>query len=146
MNKKVKWILVLLWLVIIFEFSNQPATISDEKSKYVVYLFSEMGINLNSLFGNFANFIVRKTAHFSEYFVLYILLFNALYDKAKMKKVLLIAIVIVFLYACSDEIHQFFIPGRSPRIRDVFIDTFGGLMALLLNFYRYRKKQNVKVI
>lgn len=140
MNKYFKWILVIAWMIIIFMFSNQPANISDEKSRFVVHLFNAVGINLNSVFGSLANFVVRKISHFSEYFIFYLLLFNAFHEKFEIKKVLFLSLIIVFLYACSDEIHQLFIPGRTGRIRDVIIDTCGGLTSLLCCFYYYKIK------
>lgn len=141
MNKNVKWMLVVLWIIIIFAFSNQPGNVSDEKSKFVVGLFNAIGMNLNSIFGNMANFAIRKVSHFMEYLILYILLFNALFKKAEIGRALLLSIIIVFLYACLDEIHQFFIPGRSSRIRDVIIDTTGGITGLFLCFYYLYKKR-----
>lgn len=136
MNKKIKWILVIAWMVVIFWFSNQPAAISDEKSKSVIYVFKTLGLNLDSILGDLANFIVRKVAHFTEYMILYILLFRALTENLKFKKSLMISVLIVFLYACSDEIHQYFILGRTARIRDVIIDTCGGTFALILVYFK----------
>ena len=36
------------------------------------------------------------------------------------------------IYAISDEIHQSFIPGRSPQVTDVLIDTMGVILGILL--------------
>ncbi|WP_446898216.1 VanZ family protein [Clostridium sp. LBM24168] len=143
MNKNIRWLLVILWIIIIFIFSNQPGNVSDEKSKFVVGLFNAIGVNLNNLFGNMANFAIRKISHFMEYLILYILLLNALYEKSKVKRALLISIIIVFLYACLDEVHQLFIPGRSSRIRDIIIDTAGGFAGLLTSFYYLYKKRRI---
>ena len=33
------------------------------------------------------------------------------------------------VYAATDEFHQGFVDGRSPGVRDVFIDTLGGFTA-----------------
>ena len=44
-------------------------------------------------------------------------------------KSVLIAIMSVFLYAVSDEVHQMFVVGRSGEILDVMFDTFGGILA-----------------
>lgn len=140
MSKKIKWILVIIWMVIIFWFSNQPAVISDEKSKFVIHAFKALGLNLDSVLGDLANFIVRKVAHFTEYLILYVLLFNALLEDFNFKKSLMISLFIVFVYACSDEIHQIFIPGRTARIRDVVIDTCGGSFAMLVI---YLKEKNM---
>jgi len=134
MKKYLKWIIVLAWLIIIFSFSSQPAVISDGNSKYVIKIFDLLGLNLNSMWGDLANFIVRKIAHFLEYLILYILLFNAVYDKLNFKKAIVISLLGVFLYACSDEIHQLFVPGRASRLRDVIIDTSGGALGALIEY------------
>lgn len=47
-------------------------------------------------------------------------------------KRILISTIIGFLYACSDEIHQLFSPGRSGKLIDVSIDTMGVLNGVLL--------------
>lgn len=138
MSKKIKWILVITWMVIIFWFSNQPAVISDEKSKFVIHAFKVLGLNLDSVLGDLANFIVRKVAHFTEYLILYMLLFNALLEDFNFKKSLMLSLFIVFVYACSDEIHQVFIPGRTARIRDVIIDTCGGSFAMLAIYLKQK--------
>jgi len=142
MKKYLKWIIVLAWLIIIFSFSSQPAVISDGNSKYVIKIFDLLGLNLNSMWGDLANFIVRKIAHFLEYLILYILLFNAVYDKLNFKKAIVISLLGVFLYACSDEIHQLFVPGRASRLRDVIIDTSGGALGALIEYIRISLKQN----
>lgn len=136
MNKRIKWILVIIWMIIIFSYSNQPAVISDEKSRFVIYIFKGLGLNLDSILGSLANFIVRKLAHLTEYFIFYLLLFNLLKEDFSLKKALVFSIVILFLYACSDEIHQLFVPGRTGKIRDVIIDTTGGVIALILCYIR----------
>ena len=51
-------------------------------------------------------------------------------DYQTLKKSLVYAIIFVFLYACTDEIHQAFVPGRACAFTDVMIDTAGGLLAL----------------
>lgn len=38
-----------------------------------------------------------------------------------------------FLYACSDELHQYFVPGRSCQFKDVLIDTFGVITGIMLS-------------
>ena len=37
-----------------------------------------------------------------------------------------------FLYACSDEIHQYFVPGRACMFRDILLDTAGGTVGILI--------------
>jgi VanZ family protein len=135
MNNKRKiiyWCLLITWMIFICVMSNEPAKISDSQSIGVLDLFSKMGINVNGIFGNLANFVVRKCAHFLEYMILALLVLNVLKLYFNMKQVIIITIVFVFLYACSDEIHQLFVPGREGAIRDVIIDTCGGITLVLI--------------
>ena len=134
-KKRKEWILVIGWMVLIFLFSSQPGEVSSGNNKFVIYLFNLLGLDLNSIFGTLSDFIVRKAAHCTEYFILFILLYRAIRgEKNAGAKGFTYAIVIVFLYACSDEFHQAFVPGRGPAFRDVMIDTCGGLTAFLIMY------------
>ncbi len=128
--KKLKWTLLIAWMILIFAFSSQPAVVSNEKSGLVVYFLNLLGLDLNSVFGTMADYVVRKAAHFSEYFILYLLIYNVVRDRYKGLKALCVSLLGVFIYACSDEIHQLFVPGRAGRITDVLIDTAGGALAM----------------
>lgn len=139
-KQKVKWLLVIAWMAVIFIFSSQPGDTSEETSQFVIYVFNLLGLDLNSVFGAFANFAVRKGAHFSEYFILYMLLYNAFKESFNFKMALIASLIGVFLYASSDEFHQSFVPGRGPAFRDVLIDTSGGLAALII-LYVYNLKK-----
>ena len=77
-------------------------------------------------------FVVRKGAHFTAYAILGGLCFADLrvLDKFKLKINFIIALVISALYAASDELHQYFVPGRSCEIRDVMIDSLGALTGI----------------
>lgn len=77
--------------------------------------------------------IVRKLAHFSIYTVVGILLMGLIstYNIEEMKRIY-ISIVIGIIYATSDEIHQFFIPGRAAKFTDVMIDTMGVALGITL--------------
>lgn len=133
-KKKRKLFMLILWMIIIFIFSQMPGNVSDENSRFVIYIFNLLGLNLNSAFGSLANFIVRKGAHFTEYFILYMLFLNVYKDKFHWTRALIFSLVCVFLYACTDEFHQSFVPGRGPAFRDVLIDTSGGLVALTVRY------------
>lgn len=139
-KKKLKWLFVIAWMVLIFWFSSMPALVSDEKSHFVIYVFNLLGLNLNSVFGGLANFVVRKCAHFSEYFIFYLFLYNLYKENFPKKKALFLSLLSVFLYACTDEFHQLFVPGREARVRDVLIDTSGGTLAMIICYFINLKK------
>ena len=54
------------------------------------------------------------------------------------------SLLVAFLYALSDELHQLFVPGRQAALTDVVIDTAGILLALLLvrllQYANFRKR------
>lgn len=134
---------MIAWMIVICVMSNQPAKISDSQSIGLLDLFSDVGINVNSFFGDLANFVVRKCAHFFEYMILALLVLNVLKLYFNMKQVIIITIVFVFLYACSDEIHQLFIQGREGAIRDVIIDTSGGITLVFIKVGKYYLFNNI---
>lgn len=72
-------------------------------------------------------------AHFLEYAILGLLL-SASFGVRKEK--ILVVIILASLYGVSDELHQFFVPGRVASIQDVATDMVGSaagaLSALLL--------------
>ena len=141
-KKNIDWLLVIGWMILIFVFSRQPGEVSSENNKFVIQVFRLLGIDLNSILGTLSDFIVRKAAHFTEYFILYMLLYRAINTKTNWNiSVFIWSLVIVFLYACSDEFHQAFVPGRGPAFRDVMVDTCGGLTAFLFLYIRVTLKK-----
>ena len=79
-----------------------------------------------------APFSITKLYHFADFFSLNFF-FLASLKSGKMRAVFLIlAFLFGFFYAVSDELHQFFIPGRHSSFSDVMIDTSGILFSILL--------------
>jgi len=77
--------------------------------------------------------IVRKLAHFMEYFILCSLIYYACRKfSISAKKAKLISLISIFVLACIDETIQFFVPGRDGRVTDVIIDMSGALFALVI--------------
>lgn len=139
------WSLFLLWLCVIFYFSAQQKNDSDKQTVFVIDVLNRIfGLNLSqgetvSGFGilKTVDFLIRKSAHFTEYFILGILSFLAfrdISDRFKKSAVIrpVIASVFCLLYAASDEIHQYFVPGRACKAKDVLIDFSGSVAAVLI--------------
>ena len=77
-------------------------------------------------------FVIKKIAHLLWSSSLAILVFRALLREGMPKRsASMYAILFVFLFGSSDEIHQRFVFGRESRFRDVLIDTAGGSVAIL---------------
>jgi VanZ family protein len=140
MKKYIRLFLVILWMILIFYFSSRPAVVSNQQTGFIIRIFELLGLDLNSMLGDMASFAVRKAAHFSEYFILFLLWFNVLYGKFDLRRAIKYSIAAVFLYSVTDEFHQMFVPGRAARFRDVMIDLSGGCFAALLRYLRLRTK------
>lgn len=141
----INWLLLIIWMGFIFYMSNQPANVSDGQSNKVLFILTGLGLDVNGIFGELANFVVRKCAHFLEYMILAFLLLNVvnIYCKSKVSSIL--SVVFVFLYACTDEFHQIFVHGREGAFRDVIIDTCGGITLILLyNLIRGLKNRYIR--
>lgn len=140
-SKFLKLLILILWMGIIFCFSNQP------NSGQVTHDIIEETITTvkTDTLVDIINFIIRKSAHMTEYFILTIL-FVSLYKEYtnNKNKIIIISIISCFLYACTDEIHQLFIIGRTGQFIDVLIDTIGGLL-FIIPYYIYINKENSKI-
>lgn len=85
-----------------------------------------------------AHFVVRKTAHFSEYFILSFLVASTYSEFLNKKLNISFILLMCVLVALSDEYLQSFIPERGSMVRDVFID-FGGSLTQMIVFVSVKK-------
>ena len=131
-KRYLNWILVLIWMFIIFIFSSQTGESSNQNNRLVVQILEYIGLDITGHIGDATNFIIRKAAHFTEYLILYLLLYKAFAESRGKKKSLWISLLCVFAYACTDEFHQAFVPQRVPSFRDVMIDTGGGILGMII--------------
>jgi len=98
----------------------------------IFYLSSKPGLAVASGFWDFAT---RKPAHVLIFLVLFLLLVKALafsFKKLNFPQVLFWAVVVAFLYAVSDEVHQIFVPLRTGRVLDIILDTTGVVIVAIL--------------
>ncbi len=135
-KKLLSWTAVILWMILIFNLSSQVAEQSNELSTGIteVIIIIIEKVNPNADFDIHAfNHIIRKNAHFIAYFVLGILVINALRRSGVYGyKSIAIALLICVFYAVSDEVHQYFVPGRGPGVKDVCIDSSGAVVGIMV--------------
>lgn len=147
LRKVIKFTLVVCCMLIIFMFSSDSGTASSKKSDSVIInlveVISNKKVNNKDRDKYIEKYVfpVRKCAHFTIYLILGILVISLLSEyRILNSKTVLYTLLIVFLYACSDEFHQLFISGRSSEIRDVLIDSSGGFIGSYL-YYLFRRKR-----
>lgn len=133
-------ILIILNCITIFYFSNQAADDSTKSSSRIVNIVAEIIPQIKNmeeqekqtLKEELLTPIVRKCAHLSIYALLGIFTINFTYTiENKKTNGIIYSLIFCVGYAITDEIHQYFIPGRSAQIIDVLIDTIGALAGML---------------
>ena len=181
--------LLFFQILFIFTMSSFGHTSSDAQSNLFVDFIAQNfphvrhGLENNLISLNTIIFLVRKTAHFTEYTILGSLFFlnlknwlksnnslvkiskpqttnivtkknpNAQPTKAIAKKAplnsvkyaLAMSIFLSFLYACTDELHQIFVPGRSAQFRDVLIDTLGASFGAIITYLIIKLFAKIKI-
>ncbi len=145
-------ILIIIWMLVIFNFSSQNSKESSGISNKIIIKIAEiiknkeLTTNEKEKIINKYKLIIRKGAHFASYFILGILVIVLLIDlKGPTKLSFIITIAFSFFYACSDEIHQLFVPGRHGSFIDVLIDTSGSLVSTsLIYFINNFKSKHIK--
>ena len=138
--------LLLGWMSVIFCFSARTAPESAQMShsvgkmagKLLVPGFDRWSEDRQEEFAARVDYPVRKGAHMTEYAILGILLSltagtlytgnGELYD---VRRRMGTAAAGGILYAVSDELHQWFVPGRSCQFTDVLIDSCGVILGVL---------------
>lgn len=139
MKKWVKLGIIIIWLIVIFMFSNEDGVKSSKTSDGfiikvmdVLKLKKEDPLENERLIDKYT-LLIRKGAHFFAYLILSILVYSFLsefgYTKCKLG---LFTILLCMGYAALDELHQYFIPGRSARILDILIDTGGATLGCII--------------
>jgi len=90
--------------------------------------------------------ILTKVYHILIFFLISLLLIiSIIKGKLENKYYIFIAILISMLYATSDEIHQSFVPGRTPAFTDVMIDSIGILIAGIVYAIRIKFMPHLKL-
>ena len=146
-KSSVKFHLLLTILLMLFIFcqSALPAELSQQESGVVVRFLA----GVTGLEEGLVSFVVRKGAHFLEYLVLGISLFWTVRDLRERRgyaadrlagRTVLTPWAIGVLYAVTDEVHQYFVPGRSCELRDVLIDACGVAAGVAIVWWRRHRQ------
>lgn len=137
-------LLALIWMALIFGFSSQTGKESGGLSALIAEPLTDWLFRLvegTTQVGKAALYskvdhLVRKTAHFSEYAILGMLLTGVL--RAFGVKKAWLPLLLGALYAVTDEWHQMYSPGRTGKVMDILIDAAGVMTGVLI--YHFARK------
>ena len=123
-------------MLLIFVLSSQSGTKSEHTSLWL--LNTRFGVLMMRVFPNITErgpeLNIRKYAHIAEYAALSIPSFLLFRELVSSKSIVLsesLCLLFGYFYACTDEIHQAYIPGRSCSFTDTLIDLGGTVIGLL---------------
>lgn len=129
-------LLSIIIMILIIYFSDQPADISSKQSDFIYDL---LGIDFESM-----GVDIRKIAHLTIYMSLGFSLICSFFKVDK--KIIIMVFLGIFLFACSDELHQTFVPGRGGRFLDVIIDCTGGMIGIIFANGKFKQEKAKKII
>lgn len=132
---------VIIWMIFIFYMSGKTGQESSGQSGkislFITNLLEKVRQDPAQEMQNLQDILellIRKAAHMTEYAILFLLSYLAMVKISMSQSRFYnrsIAVLISLLYACSDEMHQLLVPGRSGRMIDVGIDMAGVLIVLI---------------
>lgn len=132
---------VVIWMIFIFYMSGKTGQESSGQSGkislFITNLLEKVRQDPAQEMQNLQDIlelVIRKAAHMTEYAILFLLSYLAMVKISMSQSRFYnrsIAVLISLLYACSDEMHQLLVPGRSGKMIDVGIDMAGVLIVLI---------------
>lgn len=137
------WWPALVWAAVIFTFSTDSFS-SDHTSRIIEPLLRWLYPAISDDTLELVHHLVRKSAHFVEYFIFGLLLYRGVCAMRGAKRAwhwswALTAWLIAVGYSILDEVHQIFVPSRGPSPWDSLLDSAAALVALLVLFFLYRR-------
>ena len=121
------WLPVMVWMGVIFLISSLPkATLRATRQE----LTNHPALTNHSAYGEW----LTPIGHTVEFAVLAVLLYRLLtsYPGLGGRYVLGGAFVLTVSYGLTDELHQYFVPGRNVSVVDIALDGLGALIGLML--------------
>ncbi|MFW6116049.1 MAG: VanZ family protein, partial [Chloroflexota bacterium] len=108
-----RWGPVVAWMATIFFFSSQSEPLGAAPE------------------GPYQG-LLGRLSHVGEYAVLAVLLYRALANGENGWRAAGVAFATTLAYAVTDELHQWFVPGRECSLMDLGYDALGAAAALLI--------------
>lgn len=131
----------LIIMYFIYSFSAQDGTASSQLSSSISHklihvidrvLDFELTEKQVDTGAEKIHYYIRKTAHFTEYFILAVAISLPLYVYGiRGIWLMLTSLILCVGFACLDEYHQLFVSGRAASKKDVLIDSFGSLSGIV---------------
>ncbi|MFI5098346.1 MAG: VanZ family protein [Candidatus Acidiferrales bacterium] len=133
------WWPALLWSAVIFTASTDTFS-SEHTASVFSAILHWFAPSLSDATFDTIHFFIRKSAHFTEYFIFYLLLYRGIRGARNgwHWSWAFAAWFIAAAYSALDEIHQSFVASRTASAWDSLLDSTGAFIALLILLLLYR--------
>jgi VanZ family protein len=133
------WLPVIAWAIVI-SWASTDAFSASHTSQYIIPALHWLIPHASAETVDRLHFFIRKSAHFTEYFVFSFLLLRAIRGQHRGWQVrwAIAALAIAAGYSALDEFHQSFVPSRTASPWDSLLDTTGAATTQALVWLRSR--------
>jgi len=137
------WVPAVAWMTMVL-FASSDAFSAKHTGEVLRAVLAWTFGQIDALTFGRVHFLIRKSAHFTEYAILSALWFRALrvhLNSLWRIRWALLGLVISLSVAVLDEWHQSFVPSRTSSAHDVVLDFCGACFAQLVIWYVLRRKE-----
>jgi VanZ family protein len=133
------WWPALLWAAIIFTMSTDTFS-ARHTASFFEHIIRWFEPSMTAHQFEVIHHYIRKTAHFTEYFVFSLLLYRGVRGSRVGWRWTwgLTALFIAFGYSALDEIHQAFVTSRQASPYDSLLDSVGAFVAFVVIWLWFR--------
>lgn len=121
------WLPAILWLIALFVLSTSVFSAANT-SRIIEPILRFLLPSIPDATIAMLHGLIRKAAHFINYCILFWILI-----RGPMAGRPYTALMLCVCYAFLDEGHQILVPGRTPSLYDVALDSSGALFSRFLN-------------
>ncbi len=137
------WWPALAWACVIFTLSTDSFSSEHTAtvlSFFVKWLFPHMPEDQF----NFIHHLIRKSAHFTEYFIFCLLIYRGVRGDRKGWRWTwgISALAVAAGYSILDEIHQAFVASRTASPYDSLLDSIGAFFAFAVLYLWFHFRRN----
>jgi VanZ family protein len=127
-------------LAILISWASTDYFSAEHTSKYILPALHWLLPHASAETLDRLHFLIRKAAHFAEYFLFSFFLLRAIRRERRGWRIrwAIVALAIVAGYSALDEFHQSFVPSRTASPWDSLLDTSGAAIAQVLVWLWFR--------
>jgi VanZ family protein len=140
------WLPAIAWAILI-SWASTDVFSASHTSRYILPALHWLIPHASAETLERLHFLIRKSAHFTEYFVFSFFLLRAVRGEHRGWQIrwAITALAIAAGYSALDEFHQSFVPSRTASPWDSLLDTTGAATAqfVLWLWFRFRARNYI---